>query len=331
MNAERVAPSDLVAALVSAKQPIVVGHVNPDADALGAMLALAWALPAADAAIALADAPISGKLLFMLDIADVVPRAHPSLLETADVVVVVDTASAKRINVTGGWPAVADKTVVNIDHHITNTDFGAFNWVVDNASSTSELVYRLVRQMDWPMTAGMATLLYAGIYADTCGFSLPTVTGETMDVAAALVRIGADVGVVGDKLVRSHRRHDFDLVRTVYANTNTAVNDQVAYSTLSHAEIIAAGCNAEDIDDQVSIPRSLSGVRIAVLFSEGEPGVIRVNLRGEGGTVVLPLAEKLGGGGHQFSAGVRIRGTIEDAVKKVLAEAENLLGASKSP
>ncbi len=326
-------PDEIISVLASARRLVVAGHVNPDADALGSMLALARAVPSPGAAVELGGADVGQKLHFLLELADDVPVADEQRLADADVIVVLDTANAKRINVRGGWkecPAPNPQSairnpqsacVVNIDHHITNEDFGRHNWVVDHASSVCEMVYRLIVSAGWPIDATTATLLLAGLFADTGGFSLPNASADVFDTAADLVRAGADVSRVGSRLQRSQKPHEFDLLRLVYQNTRLAADGRIAYSTLTHDEILAAGCSPQDIDDQVSIPRSLSGVRIAILFSEGQLGVIRINLRGENGTAVLPLAQRLGGGGHTYSAGVRVRGTMDDVVARVLAEA----------
>jgi phosphoesterase RecJ-like protein len=318
-------PSELIDMLASARRPVVIGHVTPDTDVLGAMLALARSLPQADVALSLERDRLSSKTGFLLDLMGEVPMADAKRVADADVVVVLDTASPRRASVAGGWEVVADKPIINIDHHITNTDFGRINWVVDNAASTCELVHSLIVSAGWSLDATSASLLYAGLWADTSGFSLPSVSSETFEVAAALVRAGADIEQIGLRLGRSHEPHEFDLLRTVYHNTRLAADGRVAYSTLTHQEIVDAGCTADDIDEQVSIPRSLSGIRIAILFSEGKPGAIRINLRGEDGTPVLPLAEKIGGGGHTFSAGARIRGDMGEVVKKVLDEAARAL------
>lgn len=314
-------PPDVIRALRDARHPLVMGHVGPDADAVGSMLGLARALPGGRAAVVLPDRRVGRKLQFLLDLAPGVPVADEGRIAGADVVLVLDTANPERINPAGSWDAIASKFVVNIDHHITNTDFGRVNWVLDGASSTCELVYRLLSAAGWPIDGPTATALYAGICADTGGFSLPNVTADVFDVAAALVRSGADVARVGERLLRSQQPSEFDLIRTVYHNTRIVADGQIAYSTLTHQEILAAGCTPEDIDDQVSIPRSLSGIRLAILFSEGVPGRIRINLRGENGTRVLLLAARLGGGGHPFSAGVRIRGAMDEVVARVLEAA----------
>lgn len=313
--------SEVINALVSAKRPLIVGHITPDTDALGAMLSLARVLPSADVAIALPEIPASKKLRFMLELAGDVPIADDQRLAETDAVIVVDTAVTKRVHIAGKWEAITDKFTINIDHHISNTDFGRINWVVDNASSTCELICRLIQAAGWPLDKTSATLLYAGIYADTGGFSLPNASAETFDNVAVLARAGADIELVGTRLCRSQETHEFDLIRTVYHNTRLASDGRIAYSTLTFEEITAAGCAPDDIDDQVSIPRSLSGVKIAILFSEAVQGEIRINLRGEDGTEVLSLSQELGGGGHNFAAGARIKGQISEVVERVLAQA----------
>jgi bifunctional oligoribonuclease and PAP phosphatase NrnA len=324
---DQLPPPELIATLAAAVRPVVVGHITPDVDAMGSMLALARALPSPEAMISLPGIPVSQKLRFMLELAGKdLPIAGPDRVAQADVVAVVDTAGTNRVHVAGKWEAIADKLVVNIDHHITNPDYGRLNWVVDNASSSCELVHRLIVAAGWPLDPIMASMLYAGIHADTGGFSLPNTTALALESAAALIRAGADVERLGARLCRSQERHEFDLMRNVYRNTHVVDSGRIAYSTLNYDEIKATGCTPDDIDDQVSIPRSLSGIRIAMLFSEGERGVIRINLRGENGTPVITLAERLGGGGHTFSAGARIRGQMEPVVNRVLEEAEAALG-----
>jgi len=317
-------PTELIDALNAACRPVVAGHVNPDMDALGSMLALTRAMPADNAAVVFAHQPASAKSAFMLDLAGC-PIADAGRIAEADLVVVVDTAGPKRVNVAGFWGAIADKLVVNIDHHISNTDFGQINWVVDNASSTSELIYRLISSAGWPLDDKTALLLFAGIYTDTCGFSLPSASAETFDTAAALVRAGADLGTIGTQLWRARAPHEFELIRQVYHNTHLAGDGHIAYSTLTLNEIHAAGCTPSDVDEHVSIPRSLSGIRIAFLLSEMEPGLVRINLRGEDGTPVLPLAESLGGGGHTCAAGARVRGTMNEVREGVLKNTTDYL------
>ncbi len=311
-------PDELIEVLNVACSPVVVAHVNPDIDALGAMLGLARAMPC-KAAITLGSKPVAYRLAAMLEWGSA-RIASADDLQRADVVIVVDTANTNRANIEGGWDVLAGRYVVNIDHHVSNDRFGRLNWIDDGASSTCEMIHRLIAAAGWPLDATTATLLYAGIHSDTGGFSLP-VHAEAFEAVAALVRAGADSAAVGERLWRSHRLEQFQLLRTVYHNTRLTPDGRIAYSTLTLDEISAAGCTPADIDEQVDVPRSLEGVRVAMLLTEIEPGLVRVNLRGQRGTEVLPIAIALGGGGHRFSAGVRVRATLKDALERVLATA----------
>jgi phosphoesterase RecJ-like protein len=172
----------------------------------------------------------------------------------------------------------------------------------------------------------VASLLYCGIHGDTAGFSLPNTSADCLSLAARLVQAGADVTHIGEQLCRSQARPDFELLRRVYDHTTVVADGHIAYSYLSHGDIVESQCSAEDIDDQVSIPRALAGVRIAILFSEGEPGVVRVNLRGEGRTSVIEIAQAFGGGGHTQSAGIRVRNKpLQQVIQDVIAVASRHL------
>ncbi|MCP4245708.1 MAG: hypothetical protein GY778_01540 [bacterium] len=322
-------PSDLIEVLAGLRRPLVVGHVVPDADCLGSMLAVATTWPgdhADDAAVCLPACSVSQRLAFMVDWAGV-RVVDGSGLADADGFVVLDTAKPERCNV--GGPASTDwmagRPVVNIDHHQTNTRFGTVNWVVSEASSAAELVFDAIRAAGRPLTATAASLLFAGLHADTRGFTVDGVQARSLAVAAELVEAGARVGEIGERLYRSRSEREFELLKLIHANTRLVADGRIALSTADHAEIAACGCGPADIDEQVEVPRSVAGIRMALLFTEGIPGRVRINLRGESGVSVLPLALELGGGGHVAAAGVVVEGSLSDAVNMVLTLAEKHL------
>lgn len=325
-------PGDgFIKALDSRRKPLILGHVTPDADAIGAALGLATAMrqQGIDAVCGLPAASVANKLDFMLRLAEDAPRVDArSAADDYDAYIIVDTAGANRINIEPTLELNGSIDVFNIDHHVSNTDFGRHNWVDAHASSTCELVARLIEKQGWKISPEVASLLYAGIYGDTAGFSLPSTLPETMETAAMLLRNGADVALVGEQLCRSQVRSDFELLRRVYDNTVVTEDQRIAYSHLTHEDFLAAGARPEDIDDQVSVPLALKGVHMALLFTEGEKNVVRINLRGEGGVRVVELAQKFHGGGHAHAAGVRVRNRpIQDVMREVVAAAHESLDA----
>ncbi len=307
------------------RTPIVVAHVVPDADALGSSLAMVRAFWSDDCGpkLALPERSLSRRLAFLCD------WARPALataddFAAADGFVVLDAAKKERCNVgpdLKGTDWSSGRPVVNIDHHSTNTRFGNVNWIVPDASSTSELVYYLLRAADRPIDSLTASFLYAGIQTDTLGFSLPNATASSLYATAELVACGADVKEVGERLCRSQRQSEFNLLRAIYANTRVVADGQVGYSWADYDEIHNAGCTAADIDDQINVPRSLNGVRLALLFTEGRKGKTRINFRGSGNVTVVELAEEFDGGGHSQAAGAILDCGIESAIARVVPRA----------
>ncbi len=320
-----VVPNEVLDALRSLRRPVLVTHVVPDADALGSMFALTAACRSAECRprASVPDGSISTRLGFMAGLA-ALKTATPDDFADADGFIVLDTAKKGRCNVGAALKETdwsAGRVIMNIDHHEGSTRFGDVNWVVAEAGSTCELVYYLLRAWDLEITPAVASLLYAGIQTDTLGFSLPSTRAATLHAAAMLVACGADVGMLGDRLCRSLRKSEFDLVRVIYANTKVLAGGDLAYSSASYTEIHDAGCRAADIDDQINVPRSLEGARLAMLFTEGKRGKTRLNFRGSHEVTVIELAAAFKGGGHSQAAGAVLDCGLEEAIERVVPRA----------
>jgi phosphoesterase RecJ-like protein len=327
-------PPEVVAAIRAGTRIALAGHVTPDADCLGAMGALHLALPelGKPAHVALPAGTVSRRLEYLVRHAGLKPASEAEL-RRCDLWLVLDTAKERRVSLDGKLetPSAA---IVNIDHHATNTQFGRWNWVEAERSSTCEMVHDLIVALGCQLNPTVATLLYAGIHTDTKGFSLSNTTPRSLARAARLASAGARIPELCERLQRSHSRGEFALLQCVFANTHVSPDGRLAWSTASAGEIEAAGCGPSDIDDQVDIPRSIEGIRIAILFSEAVPGKVRMNFRGEGGrdadghggTDVLGLARTFGGGGHRTSAGAMLDGALDEVVARVIPSAIQYVG-----
>ena len=323
-------PGPVIDALGRLRAPVIISHIVPDADALGSMLAIAvaWASDTCAPKVALPEDSLSQRLAFLLEWANAA-TARPGDFGRADGFVVLDTAKRERCNVgedlwQTNWSD--GRSIINIDHHATNTRFGDVNWIIEKAGSTAEMVYYLLCAAQRPISPTTASLLYAGMHTDTIGFSLPTTTASALRAGADLIEAGADVGRVCENLCRSQRRSEFDLTRLVQANTKVEAEGRLAYSSASYEEIHGSGCTAADIDEQINIPRSLEGVRLAMLFSEGHKGKTRINFRGSGRVTVVELAQQFNGGGHTQASGAVLDCGLEEAMQRVIPRAVEHLG-----
>jgi len=309
-------------ALRAAGRVALVGHVTPDADCLAVLGAMKLALEqlGQQPVVALPDGSVARRLRFLVEMADIRPGSAAELAD-CDVALVMDTAKAKRVNVQGKLEALAGARIINVDHHASNTRFGQINWVDGSRSSSCEMVYEIIRGLGCQITPTIATLIYAGIHNDTQGFSLANTTTRSFEVAHALAQAGARVVETCERLNRSRSRSEFELLKVVYRNTRLSDDGRLGWSTADYDEIRAAGCTANDIDDQVEVVRAIEGVRVAILFSEGRKGKVRMNFRGERGISVLELAQQFGGGGHGQAAGAILDGTVPQVVERVIPAA----------
>lgn len=313
--------------IAASRCPLLIGHVRGDTDCVGSLAGLALALRDAgkNPTVTMQTVLVPPKLLRICDWVGVVPVERPDV-SAGDLAIVLDTGVAGRMNIHGGIDCLSDIPTVAVDHHVSNERFCQLNHVSTEAGSTSELVFDILIHLDWPVTSVIATLLYAGIHGDTNGFSLSNTTPKSLRVASMLADAGADIAEISERIHRSRSRSEFDLRRLIYDNTRSSEDGRVTWSTAGHDEIIASGCNHADIDDQVLIPRSLENAEIAILFSEGLPGSVRINIRSERDIDVLPLAREFGGGGHRNSVGTSIKNKpLAEVVGSVVGRAVEYL------
>ncbi|MFQ5490640.1 MAG: bifunctional oligoribonuclease/PAP phosphatase NrnA [Phycisphaerae bacterium] len=328
--ASRTVPDELIDTIARMRNGVVVGHIRPDADCLGSMLGLAraWSDPQEPhlSACLPDDGSVSRRLQFLVEWAQV-PVVGPQALSESDGLVVVDSADRRRCLV--GPEAPQDWNtccpLACIDHHASNDGFGTANWVVPDAASTAELVLEVLLAADRPIDDIAASLLFAGIHADTRGFTSASVSPATLEAAATLLAAGARHAEVAQRLYRSLQPNELELLRVIYANTRLTADGRIAYSVADHGEISRSGCGPADIDEQVSVPRSVGGAVLAFLLTEAEPGRVRISMRAETGHAVLPLARAMGGGGHQQAAGVVLDGDVQSVLERLLRLAEKSL------
>lgn len=323
---DHVVPSEVLDALRGAKKAAIAGHVTPDADCIGSIGGFWLALPELGITpfASLPSESVARRMEYLVDLCGLSGASEQELAD-CDVLISVDTAKQPRLNLAGDGSWLADKPIINIDHHATNTQFGKWNWIEGQRSSTAEMVYEVLTALGCQITPTIGTMLLSGIHTDTQGFSLHNTTARSLAVGHALVEAGADIHAIGERLHRSQSRHEFELMKVIYGNTTVSKDGRLSYSTASYAEITGAGCSANDIDDQVEVPRSIDGIYIAILMTEGVEGKIRMNFRGEQGLSILELAKQFKGGGHHGSAGAIIEGSIDEVRPTVIAAAEQYL------
>lgn len=304
--------------LGTASDVTLLGHVNPDADALGSALALGLALrkrggatvrvsfgPPAETPESLRGLDPAGLLVP----ADAVPAA-PELL------VALDTSSLDRL----GW--LADRVprsgqVLVVDHHASNTRFGTHHVVDEHAEATVVLVLALIDELGVPLDRDIARCLYAGLVTDTSSFR--RATPATHRTAARLVEAGADPTTLARELMDTHPFAWLPMLARVLGR---AVLEPAAVGGhgLVHAAVTLddqAGVRPEEIESVVDVLRATAEAEVALVIKEATPGEWTGSLRAKGAVDVRAAAVGLGGGGHRLAAGFSATGTATEVVGRV--------------
>jgi|SRR5581483_6268767 len=284
----------------------VVTHENPDGDALGSLLATALSLGALgkDAVMFLAgNAPLAAEYRF-LDL-DGLRRELPVDAEER-VLVAVDCANERRI---GADPAPVEraKLVVNIDHHHDNSRFGDAVLVVDDASSTAEIVRDVMRELDVALTPRIAEALYVALVTDTGRFQYTNTTPKALRLAAELVENGADVHGIFRHVYETVQFAKLKLLARALDRARLFEGGRLVVSYLLKGDFADVGAEEPYSEGIIDHLRAVEGSEMVALIREpprDDGPARRVSLRSSHDEVdVSAIARKLGGGGHRQAAG----------------------------
>jgi phosphoesterase RecJ-like protein len=293
---------------------LMLGHVHPDGDVLGTLLALGLALEARGWHVVYGGPHPAPAILDFLPGVERY-RAMSALEGSFEVAVLTDCPDPDRTEGLIGQARQASRRIVNIDHHPDNRRYGDVNWVDPEAAATGELVYELLVALGVAVSPAMATNLFAAIHTDTGSFRYSNVTPATFRIAGALVAAGADPALVSGRL---YERRPADALRSlaeVLSRVQVSEDGRVGWLSLPEGFVPEAFIEAEDL---VTYPRSIGSVQVACLFRERD-GRVKVSLRGKGETDVRQIAARFGGGGHRNAAGCSVAGSLPGVTKDVLA------------
>lgn len=279
-------------------------HVNPDADALGSMLGLANALEARGTrtVASFPNEPLEApRWASWLPGADRLVPAK-SFPKTPAVMVTCDCASFDRLGSLGHAVSNAGE-VIWIDHHRSNDGLGTVPLIDPTASSTCEMVFRLLEAMGGDMTADTAICLYAGLVTDTGRFQYEATTPETLRVAAALREHEFDHAGLVQALYEDNPREYLRLVGTALGRLAYEADADLVWTYLTQADLREAGVHPSDTDDLIDVIRTARDVDVAALVKQQKDGRFKVSVRSRGGHDLAAVASAFGGGGHRLAAG----------------------------
>ncbi|MCK8642935.1 DHH family phosphoesterase [Mycobacterium colombiense] len=292
----------------------VIAHVHPDADTIGAGLALGLVLDKCGKRVEVSFAEPAGLPESLASLPGCRLLVRPEAMRCdVDLVVTVDVPSVKRLGALSDLAVEADEVLV-IDHHASNDVFGTANFIDVQADSTTMMVADILDAWGKPIDPDVAHCIYAGLTTDTGSFRWAS--ARALRLAARLVDAGVDNAAISRTLMDSHPFGWLPLLSRVLASAqllpDAAGGRGLVYAVVSNSDWTTS--RPEEVESIVDIVRTTQQAEVAAVFKEIAPQQWSVSMRAKAAVDLASVASGFGGGGHRLAAGYSTSGTIDDAV-----------------
>jgi phosphoesterase RecJ-like protein len=309
---------------------LLATHTNPDGDAIGSLIAMGLSLEALKKPITLYnESPLPAVYRFLPSVDRVVQCVKT--VDCYDTAVILDCSELERVG-----QAVSRvrqiPTIINIDHHITNTFFGNYQLIETTASSTAEILYRLIKKMAVPLNRDIATLIYTGILTDTGSFRFSNTNQAAFKICQEMIGLGVNPYDVAKQVYGTYSLGRIKLLNLALDSIEISKNGKLSMMTLTRKMFEETGTQSEDLDGMINYARRIEDVKVAVLIHQdpngteksGRPNLFHVSLRSDGTVDVAKIASAYGGGGHSSAAGFSIESLLSDLRLKMFDLSEKL-------
>lgn len=313
--------SEAVRIIGNARSVIIAGHINPDGDCIGSLLALGLGLKSLGKRVIMLR---SGSVPRMYDRLPAAGALKTSTPQRADLAISVDCNSARMLG-----PAVfasfrRSARVLEIDHHEFREPFGTVSLIDTQAAAVGEIIYTLLKCLRVRCTADIAQNILTSIIVETNSFRLPSVRSSTFLVCAGMLKTGVNFYALSDMIYWSKTPQAAVLSGLCLSRARFLRGGSIVWSKVTRSDFKKAHGRDADVDAVADDLRSIKGVRVSVLLRERDSRMLRVSVRSKEHINVARLAQKFGGGGHGDVAGCLIRNTPQ-SVAGFLKEVQRLV------
>ena len=294
--------------LDSHRKVTIISHIRPDGDTVGSATALfnSLKLMGYQAELVCQDTDLPLKLNFL----DGFKRYKKSIDYNDSLIVTLDCADISR----AGFD-LTNRLVVNIDHHKSNTNFGALN-IVEVEVSTTLVLYKLLKE-GFAVDKSVATSLYAGLLTDSINFTTTLVDSKTFELASELLGYGLDVSFISEMVNKRASLAHTRLIARAIDSIELFLDAKVSVMSLTNYELKASGAKGSDLNGIIDFAIALVTVEIAILIVELD-NVLKVSIRSKNEDISI-LATHFGGGGHKNAGGFEVKsGKIENIKNKII-------------
>ncbi len=309
---------------------LVVSHTNPDGDAVSSTLALGLGLELLGKKVTMVnESPIPAVYRFLPSVNRI--SGSDSSETAVDTAVVLDCGDLERIG--AAKPLVRSaQTLVNIDHHVTNTAFGDFQVVDPEACATAELVYRVLQRLKVKIDPEIAKAIYTGILTDTGSFRFSNTNQAAFSICTEMAAIGVNAYEVAQHVYGTYSLGRIKLLNLALDSIEISGNGKLSIMTVTQEMLRMTNTQPEDMDGLIHYARRIEDVKVAAMIQELRNGHdisnnqhrFHVSLRSDGSIDVASIAAAYGGGGHSSAAGFGIAATLQEVKSEIAILAEKL-------
>lgn len=314
MNSE-VELDSIIELINNSKKIAIFAHESPDGDAIGSSLAMYLGLKSINKEVYVIGDTHSRVFDFLECIKDIKSSLDGN---DFDLGISLDCASKHRLYDPKNLFDKCKHTVV-IDHHISNTYFGEYNYVEGKSPAASQTIVKILRRLNINITKEIGECLMVGIITDTGGFRYDTVDSETFTIASKMVELGVNISDIYLRVFTLQTKPQFLLSRVANSRLEILNKNRVAFTYITMEDEKKVNALEGDHEGIVDIGRNIEGVEVSIFLRECDKGY-KVSLRSNRYVDVSEIAEALGGGGHSRASGILLNMNLEDAKKALLKE-----------
>ena len=291
---------------------LILTHRRPDGDTIGCAIALCLGLRQI------------GKTAVIWENPQFTERYLPRLAgltgpdDPTATVISVDMATEGLLP--DGGERFIGRCQLSLDHHPSNTGYAADTLVQAECAACGELIFDLLPELGVQMDRAMAEAIYIAVSTDSGCFRYSNTTARTLRTAAGTVEHGAVIRPLNRELfeVKSLGRLQLEARMLAAMEFYHGQYGKIAICCVPQTWIDELQLNEDEIDSIAGFPGSISGVRMAALIRNSEPGKGKISLRTSEYYDASFVCQKLGGGGHAAAAGAAIPGTLEHAKEELI-------------
>ena len=295
----------------------IASHVQPDGDNIGSILALGMAIKKLKGKVNILkvdDIPSDYHFLPNLELI----REHDAD-RPIDLFIALDSSDIDRLGLGKQFALRANK-IINIDHHVTNDNFGHINIVSTSSGATGEIIYKIIKKMGVEIDKDIATCLYTAISTDTGSFMYSSTSHITHLIVADLLKVGIDNNYINVNLYQSRSIERTRLFINSLNKLECFLDGKIGIIAVTQEMLRDNNTKLEDTEGIVSFIRDIDSIEVACLLKEIDNNEIKVSLRSKKEIDVSKVCNKFNGGGHVRAAGCTIYGKIDDAKQLILEE-----------